>query len=171
MIKKTAETQFGSFNDNAEADVSPESLVGSPVPPHFLDSDRVNLYLTLSGLLEAGIPTSTALMLVQTEAKAQNRKASAELISDFFAVVRKARDTVKDIDASADQTGPTDVIGEAAERCFGKNFMSADELVLLRGLAHTDNAPAILRAAADIIRNKTLTYSPARPTASIGRRF
>lgn len=169
MIKKAAEA-FDTFEDQDAAPIA-DTVVAGHVPPHFLDSDRVNLYLTLAGLLEAAIPAETALMLLETEAKAQNQKHNAERIAEFFQAVRAARKAVTSADENSDGT-LTDIIGESAENCFGRGFVSSDEMVLLRGLAYTDNVPAILKAAADVVKNRSLAYSPTRPTVQkIGRRF
>jgi len=164
--QNVTEANFGAIHE------SPDTLVidllqnQENLTPLFLDSERVSLYVTLSGLIEAGIELDTALMLVQTEAKAQNKKGNAERISQFFTVVQQARDAV--IQGGSDNL--TDLIGEAAARCFGRNFVIQDELVLLRGLAYTDNMPPILRSAAEIIRNKTSAHAPTRPSATL-RRF
>lgn len=169
MIKKATAETFETFAEQDSSSLH-DSVVSGHVPPHFLDGERVNLYLTLSGLLDAGIPAETALRLIDTESKAQNRKHNAERIAEFFLAVTTAREAVRAND-NGDFSTVTDTIGEAAERCFGRNFASPDELVLLRGLAYTDNVTAILRAAADVIRNKSLAYSPARPNVSIARRY
>jgi hypothetical protein len=138
------------------------------VPPYLLDDERVSVYLTLAGLLEAGVDMDTALTLFGTESKANKKKYNADRVSEFFATVRTARDVVKN--RVGDDTPHTDTIGEVAEKCFGRSFPSSEELVLLRGLAYTDNIPAILRSAADIIRNKT-NMTPARAVTLPARRF
>ncbi|MBY3155528.1 hypothetical protein HFO56_24690 [Rhizobium laguerreae] len=166
MIKKATDHTFEAFDSAVETETRQESLDIGSVPPYLLDSERLALYLTLAGLLDADIDMDVALTLFSTESKAHKQKHNADRVSEFFKAARQAREDVK--------RGPddlhTDIIGEVAEKCFGRNFTSSDELVLLRGLAHTDNISAILRAAADIIRNKS-TLAPARSMSLPTRRF
>lgn len=169
MIKKAPDHSFEAFDSNVDHDPPTEIVDRGTVPPHLLDSERVSVYLTLAGLLEAGVDIDTSLTLFSTESKAQKQKHNADRVSEFFKTVRVAREGVKS--RKADDENLTDKIGEVAEKCFGRNFTSPEELVLLRGLAHTDNIAVILRAAAEIIRNKALLISPVRPTTLPGRRF
>jgi hypothetical protein len=163
------EMPFDTFEEDATPNAADVPAIGS-VPVHFLDSERVAIYLTLAGLIEAGIDTTTALTLVQTGAIGRDRTNQIDRLTEFFHTVGKARAAVK---ASTGVEGavPHDIIGETAEQCFGRNFASSDELVLLRGLAYTDNVPAILKAAAEIVKAKSSIYTPARPAAPAGRRL
>lgn len=169
MIKKATDHTFEAFNSGVDHEPQAEVLDRGTVPPHLLDSERVSVYLTLAGLLEAGVDLDTSMTLFTTESKAHKQKHNADRVSEFFKAVRASREDVKA--RKAEDENLTDRIGEVAEKCFGRNFTSSEELVLLRGLAHTDNIAAILRAAAEIIRNKALSISPVRPTALPGRRF
>ncbi|MDW9481206.1 hypothetical protein GOB57_21410 [Sinorhizobium meliloti] len=169
MIKKATDHSFEAFNSGVDHEPQAEIHDRGTVPPHLLDSERVSVYLTLAGLLEADVDIDTALTLFETESKAHKQRHNADRVSEFFKAVRTAREDVKARNGKGETH--TDKIGEVAEKCFGRNFMSSEELVLLRGLAHTDNIAAILRAAADIIRNKTLSYSHAGPATLPGRRF
>ncbi|MCS4088998.1 hypothetical protein [Rhizobium sp. BK176] len=167
MIKKATDHTFESFNSGLETETQQERVDNGSVPPYLLDEERISVYLTLAGLLDAGVDMDTALVLFGTESKAQKKKYNADRVSEFFTTARTARDVVKNrIDGDAPHT---DVIGEVAAKCFGRMFPSPEELVLLRGLAYTDNVSAILRAAADIIRNKT-KMSPSRAAAPYIRR-
>ncbi|MCV9964669.1 hypothetical protein OIU34_22520 [Pararhizobium sp. BT-229] len=166
MIKKATDNSFEAFNSGVNHEPQIENLDRGTVPPYLLDSERVSVYLTLAGLLDAGVDIDTALTLFETESKAQKQKHNADRVSEFFKAARAAREDVK----SRADGHRTDTIGEVAEKCFGKNFTSSEELVLLRGLAYTDNIPAILRAAADIIRSRNSSLAAVRP-ALPGRRF
>jgi hypothetical protein len=168
MIKKALNDSFEAFSDGVDTEHRAELPDRGAAPPHLLDNERVSVYLTLAGLLDAGVDIDTALTLFDTESKAQKQKHNAERVSEFFRAVRAARENVK-LRLSPDE-GYTDVIGEVAEKCFGRNFTSPEELVLLRGLAHTDNIATILRGAAEIIRNKAQSLSPARQTNAVTRR-
>lgn len=169
MIKKATDNSFEAFNSGVSHEPHIETLDRGTVPPYLLDSERVSVYLTLAGLLDAGVDIDTALTLFETESKAQKQKHNADRVSEFFKAARAAREDVK---SRADENeNHTDTIGEVAEKCFGKNFTSSEELVLLRGLAYTDNIPAILRAAADIIRSRNSSLAPTRASALPGRRF
>jgi hypothetical protein len=167
MTQKATDNSFESFNSGVNPEPQIEVIDHGTVPPYLLDSERVSLYLTLAGLLDAGVNIDTALTLFETESKAQKQKHNADRVSEFFRVARAARDDVKSCETIAART---DIIGETAEKCFGKNFTSPEELVLLRGLAHTDNISAILRASANIIRSRHSHFSPIRPSAGTGRR-
>jgi hypothetical protein len=167
MIKKATDHTFEAFNSGVETETQQERIDSGSVPPHLLDEERISVYLTLAGLLDAGVDLDTALVLFGTESKAQKKKYNADRVSEFFTTARTARDVVKN--RTQHDAPHTDVIGEVAAKCFGRIFPSPEELVLLRGLAYTDNVSAILRAAADIIRNKTKTSS-ARAVAHAGRR-
>lgn len=159
MIKKATDHTFEAFNSGLETETRQERVDTNSVPPFLLDEERISVYLTLAGLLDAGVDMDTALILFGTESKANKKKYNADRVSEFFTTARTAREIVKN---RPETDAPhTDVIGEVAAKCFGRIFPSPEELVLLRGLAYTDNVPAILRAAADIIRNKTKA-SPAR---------
>nr|WP_250807219.1 hypothetical protein [Neorhizobium tomejilense] len=168
MTDRTDPNLYAFLENPATSNVT--ELATGNVPAHFLDVERVALYLTLAGLIEAGVDTEMALALVETEARAKKNAIQAERLSEFFQTVKLARDAVKSSIAEGEAL-PADIIGETAEICFGRNFASSDEIVLLRGLAHTDNIPAILKAAAGIVMAKSSIYTPARPASIPGRRL
>jgi len=165
MTKTSPEPDFASFAEVPSETVPADTREAAGAPPHLLDGERVATYLTLAGLLEAGIDTERAVSLLQTETRARKSGHNADRLAEFFRTVSAARGAMKD------DHGPyTDTIGEAAERCFGKDFLSVEETVLLRGLAYSDNIPVLLRAAAELVRTKASQVPQPRPFTPPGRR-
>jgi uncharacterized protein (DUF2336 family) len=162
MNRKTAD-ESEIFSGSIASNVT-ELRYSEADTSYFLDKERYELYVTLSGLLDAGVPLKKSLKLLNTEFIAQKKERHADQITAFFEGVARSRDEHRN---AAEDEIVAETIGELAEKCFGKRFISREEMTLLRGLAHTDNASTILRAAADILKfSLTIARSPRERTPS-----
>lgn len=161
--KKKTEADFTAFTDQASADGADISVARGTALSYLLDGERVMLYLTVAGLLDAGVPFETTLELVADEFASYKKHAEGQRLVEFFTGIHEARRTRTDADT------PAHDIGAMAERCFGAHFLQREELVLLRGLAYTDDIAAILRSAAEILRSNATPTRAQRAGVQGGR--
>lgn len=159
MNTKANDPGFGTTNDTASSTTGlrAEKTSASNSPPHLVDSERIALYVTLAGLLDAGIPLATALAIHAAQrGKAKDQIATARIVG-FFRTAAEVRASVKssEKDGTTDIGSMTDTASEAiateADNSFGTGFLCAEEISLLRGMAHTDDISPLLKSAAEII--------------------
>lgn len=135
MKKKQDNVEFAVFGE-ASSEVEGGS-VRDHSPTHMAAGARLAFYLTVAGLLEAGISLEEAGDLVVNEYNASGQPTARKAAATFFEGLGKAR-------SSAD-------VSEVARRAFGRNFVGTEEMILLRSLPRAPNKAPVFRAAAAIV--------------------
>lgn len=133
MTRTKSNVEFAVFGDTAERSGPARRKSAAP---HMRAEARMALYLTIAGLIEGGYAPSAAAELVANEYQASGKRMEAVCVSTFFADIEKR--------TSAD-------MGEIVSNAFGKNFVSVEEMALLRSLPQARDMAPILRMAASIV--------------------
>lgn len=136
MKKRQDNVEFAVFGETSP-DKAEVRAVREHSPVHMPAEARLAFYVTLAGLLDGGLSLEEAGGLVVNEYKASANPAVRQSAAAFFEGLSKAR-------TSAD-------MGEVARKAFGRNFVGAEEMVLLRALPSATDKAAVFRAAASIV--------------------
>lgn len=104
------------------------------------DSSRLRVFLTMAGLVEAGIGLGEAAELIADEYEAAGILKDAASIKGFFAAAS--------LDVEPEK------LREVARDAFGATFVGIEELLLLSILPRSSDKAATLRAIAGLISLK-----------------
>jgi hypothetical protein len=149
MAKKISDQIFALADSDETSHIAPPSGKSFPF---LLDHQRYDLYLTVASLLKADIDLDLAIAMVTGELKVGDGLAKAENIVKFFEFSRSTRKAV--LSNEVDTLSASSLIGDAAEKLLGKQFLGPSELIVLRSLAATDNVSSILTGAAEAISRR-----------------
>lgn len=109
------------------------------------DNVRSTMYLTMAGLLEAGIGIAEAAALLSAEYGNEKMNDAESSVSIFFGEVSTLlANKLSAGDASA-------LIGDAALRAFGVAFVGPEEMALLKALAVSTHPERLLLACARLL--------------------
>jgi hypothetical protein len=108
------------------------------------DNIRATMYVTMSGLMYAGIEMEQAAELLAEEYRGEGMEDAAASVSTFFGAVATALNSETGDNAKK-------MIGTAAWRAFGMKFVGPEEMALLKALTVSNSPDRILRACADVI--------------------
>ena len=142
MTDKKNNDIIEEFSNSTETINDESADITSNLSSYLLDEDRISIYITLSALLDAQIPMKTALSIIKDEYYSLNKKHFADIVVEFFTTVVNYR---------KNENEKVDNIGEKALKLFSKPLLKPEELILLRGLAHTDNVSSLLKSAIEVI--------------------
>lgn len=149
MSGSTAENaDFKDFLSTEGPDVVELAREASGRQTYLKDSERLSLYKSFAGLISAGVSIERAVSIVASELRKNHTADIAIRLEAFFDEVLTSRD--KSCTLTSETPDRKD-LGEAAEKCFGKGFLSTGEIMLLRGLSHADDIARIFDYCADII--------------------
>jgi len=102
------------------------------------DESRIVLYTAVAALVEGGMGLKEAALAVADEYELRKDEGKAQSTRMFFGGL---------LEDGADRKGLTQLVDEA----FGKNFVKAEELALLRSLPAAKNHASVLRGAASVV--------------------
>lgn len=131
---------FGDASDDADRATSRNERAMSNL--FMYDHTRAVIYVTIATLVEAGATLGEAASELSSEFERNDNHIHAEIIRLFFGAV--ASGSAEEID-----------VRKLADRAFGKNFVSPEEVALLRRLLNTDKAEKVLRGAAQVAAMKS----------------
>lgn len=109
------------------------------------DSARSTMYLTMAGLLEAGIGLAEAAALLSSEYGNEKMNDAASSVSIFFGEVSSVLANKQSAGEAAT------LIGDAALRAFGGAFVGPEEMTLLKALAASPQPERILLACVRLL--------------------
>lgn len=117
------------------------------------DAQRMTLYGTVAGMIDAGFSFKEAADLLSVEFEASGDVASAQSSQIFFSAVDKTR-------AERSKKG-SDALREAAASAFGAKFVCPEEMALLVSLAVAPRPEKVLEAASRLLELQGRTRAKA----------
>lgn len=113
------------------------------------DAQRMTLYATIAGMVEAGIEIREAAEIVAEEFEAADDPKAAKSVRVFFAGLEGAR------------TSGRGAVRNLAKAAFGEKFVCPEEMALLTSLVAAPKPERILEAASRLLELQTRTRAAA----------
>lgn len=139
------ENGFGSDHEDYKGAASYKNKGSSEF---MLSGDRASFYRTLSALLGAGIDFNASIEIIVREYNTAGNDKFASIISNFCNAVTSIRER-NDLNAAKSQKE----IRSIAIELFNKQLLKTEELILLQGLANSQDDTKLLDAAAKFLTN------------------